>query len=111
MQRLFIVLTGIGSILWLPLAMAWFVFVFPNAWGHSLPPGVDSANTWLVLAFFLSIVLTEIVFLAHCLFSKRLTFLAKSLWLLALLLLSFLSLPVFWFTVFRHHIKVRATPA
>ena len=111
MQRLFIALTGLGSILWLPLAIVWFVWVFPNAWGRSLPPGVEIANTWIVVAFFLSIVLTEIVFLAHCLFSKHLTFQAKSLWLLALLFLSFLVLPVFWFVVFRNHTKTRATPA
>jgi len=91
--------------------MAWFIWVFPNAWGRSLPAGADAANTWLVLAFFLSIVLTEIVFLAHCLLSKHLTGQAKILWLFALLLLSFLSLPVFWFVVIRNHTKVRATPA
>jgi hypothetical protein len=31
--------------------------------------------------------------------------------LFALLFLSFLSLPIFWFIVIRNHMKVRATPA
>jgi hypothetical protein len=111
MQRLFVVLTGLGSILWLPLATVWFVWVFPNSWGQSLPKEIENANTWLVVLFFLSIVLTEIIFLVHCLSSKRLTLLAKSTWLFVLLFLPFLSLPAFWFLIFRNHSRVRVTSA